>query len=727
MPISRARKTAALITSLLLCALPLSPAAGQDADPEIRLRLVDQPLWHEPGDPLGLRLQVFNSSSEVLEGFVVRVEGHSRVSSRSALHEAFDGNPGFSSSSFSKYFDNVEIPAGASKTVVIKEPVGDLTSIATAPGGGVFPVTLSLFDSGAGELFDSMTTPLIYYPTPPDVPLGLTLAWPLNDVPSRSPSGSFEVDPLTAAVRLEDALQPDGWLTGLLQRLEAVTLAPPPPEPPRRRDRQGRRRGRADNRPRPEPTPPLHLGLALTPRLIEEMADLADGYQRGDVARRRDSEVARQAAEALELLRIMLARDSVEPLLVPYSFPDLPRMSFEDGLVPQLGHAREVLAKELDLDLADGWLFPPAGRIDAATLQDLKTIDTEVGGLILTEESFEPPVEDPPPGCPVGSPSFVCPVSIQGTGRSPSLLTDEGLQDRFTDLVDGLDPRLGIQNFFAETAMIREETPGVAGRVVQTTVPSLWHPEPSTMDLVLEGLREAPWLQTLTPSEALDTEVEPGPRRLVPTLGRLAIQEPTEELLARVASAQELVESFRLVRPPPALTERLTRNLLVAQSRLWGASALLSDRADDYVDETVEQTRAELDKITVGGTDEIRLTSQRGEIPIEVFNDTDYEVTLNVRVVSPDLRLDETYPLVLDPGRFQQIPVEIAARSSGIFPVEVSVETPDGTYEIDTKSITVRSTEFNQIAVIITIGALAFLVLFYLVPSFRRRADAEAA
>lgn len=459
---------------------------------------------------------------------------------------------------------------------------------------------------------------------------------------------------------------------------------------------------------------------------------MADGYRRDTVTRRRDSAPARAAAEALRRLRALSGRDGVQPLLVPYSFPDLPgvseRLDLEDGLIPQFSHARQVLLKELDMDPAGEWLFPPAGRLDASTMQDLNTADTAFDHVILTEESFQSSPDTAPEGCPEGSPSFVCPVQIQGPGRVTGLLTDEGIQDRLADLVNGLDPRLGVQNFFAETAMIREEAPGVAGRVVQATIPSLWHPDRATLSGLLDGLRRAPWLRTLTPSEAIATELEPGPRRLVPTLARLKIQDPTDGLFETIATTQDLVDSFRLVRPPPPLTQRLTRNLLIAQSRLWGASALLNERADDYSAETLEETRAELEKITVGGTDEIRLTSQRGEIPIEVFNDTAYSVTINVRVESPDLRLDETFPQVLQPGRFQQITVDIAARSSGIFPVEVSVETPDGTYQIDSKSITVRSTEFNQVAVVITIGALAFLVLFYLVPGLRRRsANAEPA
>jgi hypothetical protein len=65
--------------------------------------------------------------------------------------------------------------------------------------------------------------------------------------------------------------------------------------------------------------------------------------------------------------------------------------------------------------------------------------------------------------------------------------------------------------------------------------------------------------------------------------------------------------------------------------------------------------------------------------------------------------------------------VDIRAGSSGIFPLEVAVETPDGSYEIDKRSITVRSTEFNQVALLITLGALGFLVFFFLLRGIRRR------
>ena len=721
-----------LVTSGLGASL-VPQATAEVPDDEIRLHLTDQPLWHSPGNRLDLQMTIENASSEPLEGFLLRVEGHPRVSSRSALHETFNDNPGFSISSFPRYFDEAEVAASASETVSIEEPVTNLTAIANAPGGGVFPVTVSLFDVEGSRLLDSVTTPLIYYPSAPDIPLNVVLAIPLNEIPARDAAGAFAADPAAQSFLLEEALVEDGWLSKLLDALERVTTPPPPPEPEPRRRRsrtKGEREARSSRKPKPPPPPPLRLALAPVPRFIEELADVADGYRRepsGEL-RRRDATVPRAAATALRRLRVLTERPGVQPLLVPYSFPDIPAISqgltLEDGLLPQLRAAREVLAKDLGLEVESRWIFPPAGRLDAAALTDLRTGAEGFEHALFAEESFQAPTDTPAPGCPSVALSFTCPVAAGGAGTTIGLVTDSGIQDRFADMQAGIDPRLGVQNLFAETAMIREESPGVTGRVVQATIPSLWRPDARTIDLLLTGLQTAPWLRPMTPDEGIATGIDPGRRRLLPLLSDLDLEDPIPDLYDSIATTRDLVDNFALIRPPSALLERLSRNLLIAQSRLWGSNALLAQRADDFVDETAQETQREFEKITVGGTEEIRLTSQRGEIPIELFNDASYDVSVELHVVSPDLRLDETYPQVLQSGRFQQIAVDIAARSSGIFPVEVSVQTPGGSHVIDSKSIVVRSTEFNQIALIITIGALAFLVLFYVVRGIRKREHA---
>jgi hypothetical protein len=52
------------------------------------------------------------------------------------------------------------------------------------------------------------------------------------------------------------------------------------------------------------------------------------------------------------------------------------------------------------------------------------------------------------------------------------LVSDPGLSERLSWLQLRTQDRLSLQQFFAETAMIREELPGVTGRVIQATIPS---------------------------------------------------------------------------------------------------------------------------------------------------------------------------------------------------------------------------------------------------------------
>ena len=60
----------------------------------------------------------------------------------------------------------------------------------------------------------------------------------------------------------------------------------------------------------------------------------------------------------------------------------------------------------------------------------------------------------------------------------------------------------------------------------------------------------------------------------------------------------------------------------------------------------------------------------------------------------------------------------------GIFTVNVSVTTPNG-FPIADKRIEIRSTEFNEVALGITLGALAFLILFYVTRVVRRHRHGE--
>ena len=711
--------------SILVAGAPVSRAQPGD----VTVDVIAQPVWHVPGDALGLSVRISNPGPDPITGYIVTVAAHGRVLSRSELHQSFEQPATFEASLITAIdAPESEISAGGEIVRTIEDPVESLQSLALTTESGVYPLTISVFDASGGVLATT-TTQLIYYPSPPEFRLPTIPIVPIADLPRRGPDGTFG-DNGDGSFPLETAVAPRGWLKGLVS---ALTRATNPPESPPETDgsRRGSRRGQ-DRPPPPQPEP-LHAAVVVMPRLAEELSDMADGYRREDEDGRSGAESAEQASALLENIRQLTARRSVQSILAPYSFPDLPTL-FElfgedsesqiapDHTLQQLREAESVLSQALGKTPPRSWIYTPGGRLNNDALEELQTLEA-ARFTLFAEESLEP-LEDPDGGgCPEPPLSFTCPVSVTTSfGRSTGFVLDPDLQDRVGEIARGDGGRGAIQRLFAETAMIREEVPSRTDRAIAIGLPGVWEPAPWVTRLLFEGLRDAPWLQTLTPREGLEAlaeRVEPTERRIRFAV-RPLLNEPDVEYVEEIALADEIVDSFGAVQPPSSLIQRLTRNTLVSESRLWWSDPTLLLEGERFAEETIEESERELGKVTIGPTDEIALTSRQAEVPLEVFNDASYDVNVTVNITSADLRIDETERITVQARGLHQLSVDVRAQSSGIFTVFVEVETPDGLL-IDRQPIQVRSTEFNEIALGLTFGALAFLVLFYVTRFLRTR------
>ncbi|MDQ3940298.1 MAG: DUF6049 family protein [Actinomycetota bacterium] len=723
------RAVAACLPALLLLT---TVVVGAQTEAPVELRLVGQPLWHRPGDALGLRFEISNQSSTTLEGFIVTVAAHSRVLNRSELHESFQGDLTFEASRITAgAFADREVAAGESVPVVIDQPIDALQSLAVAAESGVYPLTVSLFDATGSRLLDSVTTPLIYYPDPPELPLNVALLVPINALPHRSPDGAFSPDATTGSWPLEDALAEGGWLDGLVAAIEAMT-GPQTSNSDATVGRSDRRRGRRVRRPPPAPDP-VHTGIAPTPRLVEEIHDMATGFDKekdGSVETvRPNSARAADARRFLDRLDELLATDGVQPVLTPYSFPDLPSLwdLHRDHVVSQIHEGETALAGAELTNVPDrSWIFPPGGRLDEDSLEELQLAKGATRSF-FAQESLEPLTDPEGAGCPDAPLSFTCPITVATPiGSSEGYVLDTDLQRRVFELAVGQDVRLMLQKFFAETSMIREESPGRVGRIVQLTLPTTWTPRPWVAGFVFKGLRDAPWLDTVTPEEGLRVTrevAEPRPRRIRAQLPQLAVT-PDETYFETIAEAEDELDRFASIDPPDELIQRLTRNLLIAENRLWWADDSLQTAGRSYADEAAREVEQELGKIRIEDIEEIGLTSREAPVQIVVSNDAEYPTRVNVHVSSPDLKLDRTFPETIQARAVKQVTFDVVAETSGIFVLQVVVETPEGE-AITEKLISVRSTEFNEIALGLTFGALGFLILFYVTRGARRRRGAE--
>jgi len=727
-----ARRFFVVLVSIFTVVVGAAPSRAQPA--ELSVTLIEQPIWHTPGDPLGLRLRLSNTGSAPVEGYLVTVAAHGRVLSRSALHQSFTEPVTFAASLITA----IEAPAreiGAGESVVLEvtQPVGALQSLADTTASGVYPLQISVLD-GTGATLATTSTQLIYYPTPPEFRLPTVPIVPIAGVPRRGPDGTFGSP--EAATPLGAAVAPRGWLTALVRNLDRATT-PPPPEPERRgrgTNRGGRDRGRARG-PDPEPrVEPLNAGVVVMPRLAEELSDMADGYRPETEGQDAGpaSPGAAGARQTLEALRRITGQTSVQPMLAPYAFPDLPTLfdAFPldestiaaDHLEQQLRVGEAVLQNTLLEAPSRTWIYTPSGRLGHVPLEELQ----ELGAAAFTffaEEGLEPRDDPAGGGCPEPPLSFACPIEVTtSVGTSAGYVLDRDIQGLVAQMATGEQARSALQRFFSETAMIREEVPSRTDRVVAFALPGVWEPPPRITRLLLEGLRDAPWLRTFTPRDAftqVTRQVEPVERRIRFDVSGL-LNEFDDEHFDEIARAHRLIESFRTVQPPPPLLERLTRNVLVSESVVWARDAGLLPEGKSYAEDAAAEAERELAKVTIGGRGEIALTSRRADIPVLVFNDADYDVSVTVRITSADLRLDETFRITVQAHGLRQLSTEVAAQSSGIFTVDVVVETPNGR-EIARSQVQVRSTEFNEIALGLTFGALAFLVLFYITRAVRLR------
>jgi hypothetical protein len=692
------RHVLALVCALLTAsATPhlVSPAGAQPVENEVRLELVRQPPFHRRNDLLGLRVRIINQSETTLRAIAINVNLLLRENSRFGLQQSYDETTGFGASANRTLRETIE--PGQSEVVAVDVRVSDLFADLGITGEGVYPLIVTLLDSDFVPI-SSFVTPLLYYPDVVENPLKFVLVVPLNGLSEQRADGTYVAADLSergGSTPLESAIQRGGWLREVLDTVLA-----------------DRRSG-------------LRLGIAPTPRLIEEVADMRRGYRTDSAEVSDNSDQAVAARTFVADLSSVLHREGVQPLLVPYAWPDLPVLA-QSPLIShvgeQVGQSEAVLASLVGVSPGRRWLFPPAGRLDEASVGafDAGTATRS----FFTERSLAQGNGSAASPCANPSLTFTCPVAVDTAGGSiEGYVADQGLQDRIANLARPGNARLDMQRLFAETAMIREEQPSEEDRVVHAILPELWEPSSLTVQRLLGGFREAPWLQTVTPREGLSLGIEPVERQIVGSAPRVNNQPGAFEL-ADIADAAARVDRFSQIQPPDPLIQRMKRNILVAESRSWWAHPSSSGRS--YATDTIDEIDRITDGVRVEVSRVITLTSRSEDIPMRVVNDTGFPVRLELTVDSPALTATVRREPQIFPTEVTPITVGVRAEASGVSRLDIRLLMPncfDENCVVFQQDATIRSTDFNNIALAITIGAFAFLVGFYALRWVRRHRE----
>lgn len=638
------------------------PAAAQDPGP-VRLTLAGQSPVVTEGRPFRAQVRATNEGSDALRDLVLSVWIYNTVDSRSAYRLGLRGEPPSAPLRITPEIKEGDLAPGETRTFRLEQKLPELGALGE---NALYPVKIQL--ESAGVAVAALRSAVVFIGEEPVVPLNVSLVFVLDVPISLRPAGTFRDD------RLERAIAPGGSVDTIVSALEAR---------------------------------PIRTTLVVSPILLEQLRRMSDGYRVVmPVGYRRvapGSGPARQAAGMLSRIRQVARSPGTEVVALPYAAPSVPSLveaGLSSDLEAQMARGREAISAMLGVTPADRVFRPPGSVLSQAGLAALAGIGVRT--LILDADSFPSPAGK-------FSPKATGLVWDGPGGHIGATAPDPGLDAYLNPPPD--DPVLRAQQWIGELSAMYFELPSkVRGATVVFGEDDA--PDPLFLDQLLKPLSDPParsaWLRPKSITQLVEA-VPPGEGR------RRVRMKPfrsfSSRFAARIRSAEASIDQFETMTEEAApLARRLRTLLFLSESRQFLASEAEGLRFLAAVNRSL---RREFDKIETPSGGSISLTSRGGVIPVTLRSLADYDVRVRVTLLSPRLEFPDGRSreiLLSEPGAALTFPVR--AQTTGRFPVSILIDTPGG-HRIGESHIVVRSTAYNRVALVVTIGAALFLAAWW--------------
>ena len=683
--VRRAAVVAAICTALALATMPAQAATRQASgsdEPAAELILNAVAPVNGPKAPLSYRVSVRNRGHAELRNLHFQGRIGSPIRTRSELQQMVgassdpsDSQPGGLAAvqSWQPPDGTVVAPGATAALPAHSEPFPTWLRIPSP--GTVLPLALELrASSDAGPVSSHLTTFVVVTGGKIRNPLQTSLLVPLHEQTHRNPSGEFVDD------KLAKLLAPDGSLGGIAAALSR-------PDAPK-------------------------VTMVIDPLLTDEATAMGGSWQlrQGRTRETVPADDPRSVAAKTFVQNLRLAASRNLPSAMPYANADLPALvqagSDAEVLAPLLyarKHLREWLGPDPDSSLA----WPVPGAIDAATLKVLG--ETDAQSVVLDAHLLPTSA---------GTTQNAT-VDLGGGlgGMEHALVPDPALSAALTDPRQRTEPAEWAQRVLAETAVTWLELPnGSTRRGILLAPPQDWRPSPAFFRALVHGLGSSPWLN-LVPAQQLARQVPQGPdqgeRPLAPyTAEDVSLGLPASYLHTVSLVNSRLTSFSRMVGSDFQPLDDYDRDLLISQSSDWRTAAGRA-RGMSFVRAVSRGMRAVQGLVGVQRT-RVTLTSRRGAIPITVTNAGTQRLTVVLKLSSPRVDLPPTSEQFTVNGKEQVTRrVEVGTRATGTFPIRVDVFTPDGKVNIARNQVTLVSTAFNRVALILAGSAGGFLLLWW--------------
>jgi len=657
------RTAAAVVAAAVVAAtmLAVPPAAAQSANPPPTLVLAQQDAWAAPGGTFTMRLH----TTGAVDGLRLAITVHDRVISRSAFDATITGdNPSFGPTlTFLQPALDAYPPDGFGLRTVTLDLHGlNLTRV------GVYPVEVQL-RNGSDVVSGFVTHLVVADTTSTALPLEVTWVWPLVAEPTFGVDGNAN-----PAVVGEFAT--DGRLGRQAALIAADTDVP--------------------------------LTLAPSPETLESWSTLAQTDPIG-------------LGTGVAALRTAVPRDQV--LAGPYVPLDLPSM-FSGGLAgvlpPELQRGTQALEGFFATHLDPSTAMP--GPLNGDALDALRAASRSQ--LVVEDSALQPFNGKLPPT----GPQLISRNPNDVNDAAAVLPTDDDLE-RFLQGDD--PPALRAAHLLSLLAVIAGELPSVARGVAFANPPD-WVPSDQFVQAVLAGLRGNPLLRPVTADTMFDdtpratADEQAGEPPVVRTLAPVPIRKPPVTLGDYYQAAKDRDGIAALFGTADPRVERADRSMLTVLTSDWQGPAG-RQVARGLLQAIGQSGRDFLSRIQVPLQSTVTLTSSRAQVPLTFRNDADRPVRIHVALQSTKLLFPEgaDRDATLTPGKNLTLRIAVETRSSGSYPMVMTVTTAGG-LPIQTSQVTVRSSFVSGVGVFLTVGALVFLALWW-GWDIRRRRRARAA
>jgi hypothetical protein len=665
-----ARAAAALLasTAVLFGALwtPTGPPPARAQEPVAALTLERQtPFVMVNEDPiLDVRVRAVNLGDAPLENLSLGVTLGLAVRTRGTYDASLLDGPAFFLTGDTRRLDG-SLQPGASRTFDVQL---DLAAKVSTTESLIYPLRIDL---RAGDLPTGaeLRTPVLVLARVPLQPLEVTWILELDPPPAIGADGRL-ADP-----SLAQAIAPDGSLRSEVDALGELATGPDPSA----------------------------ANVAISPRFLDELAQLADGFTSADGSTVEEGEgTAADAASMLETLRAVATSGRLELSALPYSAPNLPallRSSLSHDFADQIDLGSAVFSDVLGVAPSATVVRAPGGALDQAAIEQLSV---RGANLVLADADT---IERPPDASGLSLP----PTGLIAGGfrNLPAALPDPGVQALLSAPTVSQDPTLAAQAVLGELAAVWQEAPSTArGLTISTAGLSL----PARFwGTFARRLAETPFLHPVSATTLVGDIPPADVARPLLVASSASFPPGFTELIKQQRRRIEALQS--MLEDPGELPDRLRTSLLVAESGAFLANGL----GRRWIDGVSAMTQSVFSAATPRTSQQFTLDSSSGTIPIRLGDPGGRILNVTIELSSAHLRFpqgNERSVRITEPDQIVFFPVETASAGQITVLAVVKAPPPSGRKVAETRLI-VRSTAYSRIALLVTGGAALVLVLLW--------------